>query len=220
MDIPKLLELFKEFNAKERYFLVGEALGNRKYELSEKFRKRIGKAIGIAIPKDAFAAMDYHLDWLYACLMLASTESEKGVFENTDNVIKAQQEDIDFIIAFKHDKKCCIVLIEAKGVSHWGNKQMKSKVKRLKQIFGESGTRWNNVFPHFIMMSPKKPDNVATNDVPEWMLCERAWGWVELTISDFLKGIERCDVQGKKNRKGEYWKAVKRKTKAVAKNKT
>ncbi|MBI4301278.1 MAG: hypothetical protein HY664_01570 [Chloroflexi bacterium] len=54
------------FNRKERFFLVGMALGNPKFKLIEQFRNQLNDKLGLFVPEDAFAAMDYHLDWIYA----------------------------------------------------------------------------------------------------------------------------------------------------------
>ena len=61
-----LIELLESFNRKERYFLIRQAVGG--FKLSDEFRRELGNATGLAIPQDAFAAMDYHLDWLTAAL--------------------------------------------------------------------------------------------------------------------------------------------------------
>ena len=51
--------------------MVGEALGNRCFRLSKEFRDRLKEAVGLEeeIPKDAFAEVDYHLDWVAAALI-------------------------------------------------------------------------------------------------------------------------------------------------------
>ena len=66
--------------------------------------------------------MDYHIDWLYASLNLAKDNNPAKVYPNEKNVIKGQQEDIDWLIAFKGQSKYHLVLIEAKGVTGWSNK--------------------------------------------------------------------------------------------------
>src|SRR4051812_23440982 len=67
------LEYLRRLNRKERFFLVGMALGNPSFELAPAFRDLIGGALGLKIPHDSFVAMDYHLDWIYASLEIART---------------------------------------------------------------------------------------------------------------------------------------------------
>ena len=68
VTMPDLIEVLEQFNRKERFFLIGQALGNEDFPLSKSFRKALGEEIGIDIPRGAFAAMDYHLDWIAASL--------------------------------------------------------------------------------------------------------------------------------------------------------
>lgn len=62
--VSDLINLLQRFNRKERFFLVGHALGNKDFRLPEDFRLSLSSAtnLGEEIPCDAFAAMDYHLD--------------------------------------------------------------------------------------------------------------------------------------------------------------
>jgi hypothetical protein len=131
-----LIDYLKKFNSKERFFLAGEILGNPSFTLAEGFREKLSKELQIAIPADAFSAMDYHIDWLYVCLCLTKDRDIEKVYNN-DGKIKGQQEDIDWLIAFDNEDKHHIILIEAKGVTGWSNKQMQSKAERFKQTFGK-----------------------------------------------------------------------------------
>lgn len=45
--MTSLMELLESFNRKERFFLIGDALGNRAFQLSTDFRARISAAFGI-----------------------------------------------------------------------------------------------------------------------------------------------------------------------------
>ena len=82
-----LLEYLESFNRKERFFLVGEALGNPAFRLSSDFRTRLGAVFGLAIPNDALVAMDYHLDWIYASLVLAAGGGESAVLSNDEHLV-------------------------------------------------------------------------------------------------------------------------------------
>ena len=125
---------------------------------------------------------------------------------------KGQQEDIDFIIAFKDKKQIThIVLIEAKGVTSWSTKQLKSKAERLSEIF--HGYKEKQMQPHFVLMSPKKSDKISGSigEWPEWM---KGYKHIPLKTNnsddaELLKVI-RCDKNAKAKSNGEYWAVVER----------
>ena len=197
----KLIKNLQSLNAKERFFLIGKILGNSEFKLSAEFREDLNKEFDIKIPANVFSAMDYHLDWLYASLHITEDDSDK-IYSNEEGIIKGHQEDIDYIIVFEIDNKTHIILIEAKGVTGWSNKQMDSKANRLKEIFGEMGDKWDNVIPHFLMMSPREQKKVNVNEWPTWM---HKFKWLPLPIPEKLYKITRCNQQGKSDEKGVYW---------------
>lgn len=140
MTTSTLVECLKLFNRKERYWLLRNALGeqNEEIPLSFSFRERLGEAIGDEIPPKAWWALDYHIDWLFAALVLdgspedAATKPTKNPETSIEHrtqrrLIRGTQEDFDFVIAFDRT----IILIEAKGVTSWGNRQISSKNRRL-----------------------------------------------------------------------------------------
>ena len=49
-----LIEILRQFNRKERFFLIGQALGNEAFSLAERFRQELGEVIGVKIPGNAF----------------------------------------------------------------------------------------------------------------------------------------------------------------------
>jgi hypothetical protein len=207
----QIIEQLKSFNSKERFFLVGNILGNVTFAPSPDFRKKIGDDLHVQLPENVFAAMDYHLDWLYASLYLASNQEQTCVFQNNEQLIKAQQEDIDFLFAFEIDDVCHIILLEAKGVGSCTNKQMNSKSKRFGEIFGQDGKRWPGVIPHFALVSPIKPANkLQTSTWPAWMSPDNTVPYIELPIQSGLKKVTRCDKNGKANINGEYWTVIDR----------
>ena len=178
-----LIKILESFNRKERFFLISHALSGRqdepKFTLSENFRQELGKAVGleekgIKIPACAFAAMDYHLDWVAASL--AKWESVKAgkvddsVFPNSgQEVVEGNQEDIDLLVAFDCEGKHRLIFVEAKAYGSWGNKQLKSKVARLERIFGADGGKCDGVVPHFSLMSPNSPQKLSVQWL-KWML--------------------------------------------------
>jgi len=165
----------------------------------------------LKLPNDLFTAMDYHLDWLYASLYLAFYEGQHDIYSNDEKLITGNQEDIDFIIAFVQNNYCHIILIEAKGVMGWANKQLCSKAMRLRKIFGQKGDKWPGVVPHFLMMSPKKSKNIDVSDWPTWMTLEGEIPWVKLSIPNGLLKVTRCDEYGYANKDGEFWRSELRK---------
>jgi len=200
-----LISLLKSFNRKERFFLIGQALGNKDFKISEEFKDIISKKINLEIPEDAFAAMDYHLDWIYASLYCA----EKGTTEFiTDNPLglNANQEDIDFLIAFKKDEIYHLVMIEAKAESGWTNKQLGSKAHKLKAIFGYNSNLWKNVKPYLLITSPRKAVHLQVDALPIYLQRSMDDIWFQLNIPEHLIKITRCDETGKPSIIGSKWK--------------
>ena len=98
-SMNSLLYYLPQFNAKERFFLLGHVLGNPQFTLGSAFKSELSKGMNLSLPEDLFCAMDFHLDWLYAALRLYTDGGEHKVHSNSDGIIKAQQEDIDLLIA-------------------------------------------------------------------------------------------------------------------------
>lgn len=146
-----LIDQLKRFNRKERFFLVGLALGNPDFTLGDVFRSSVENLFELKapIPADAFVAMDYHLEWLYAAVRGAQVGKP---YPNADGFVKGNQEDIDLLIAFNEgEEKTHVVMLEAKGDAAWSNKQMLSKTRRLKAVF--DGVNSDRVDPHFAFVS-------------------------------------------------------------------
>jgi hypothetical protein len=210
--MSQLIKHLKQFNSKERFFLVGQILGNPDFVPSPKFRKELGIVLNpLEIPDKVFSAMDYHLDWIYASLKLATDEEASKIYVNSDKVIMGQQEDVDFLIAFDEGNETHIVFLEAKGVTGWTNKQMSSKIRRFIQIFGKDGKKWPGVTPHLVIISPKEPQRLTTEDW-EWCAPEGKAKWMELSIPEGqgLKRVTRCNESGKEDINGTFWTVVSR----------
>ncbi|PLX88390.1 MAG: hypothetical protein C0618_04300 [Desulfuromonas sp.] len=227
--MSELIKWLKAFNAKERYFLLAYVQDQDALQLGPFFRGQLSQKLGVMVPKDAFVAMDYHLDWLYAALHVAVYGPEGsgpgGSHENVlekvageqkqKRMIQGQQEDADLLIAFDLDGVTHLILIEAKGVTSWGNTQMRSKALRLKQIFHDDGGRWENVKPYFLMNSPTEPPyrhdgktkGIVLKGYPKWMLAENGkLSFLPMTNlhRESLKRVtrtEKSDAEGK-----EEWK--------------
>src|SRR5437867_10824481 len=128
----RFLELLTRFNRKERFYLIGMALGNRDFRLSDDFREQLAARLALPVREDSFVAMDYHLNWLYAAAHFASNGSEPLGSPHCENpliedgeglrIVQSNQEDIDLVIASLQGGICHLILIEAKGVTSWSNK--------------------------------------------------------------------------------------------------
>jgi hypothetical protein len=199
-----LVDLLEAFNRKERFFLVGWALGNPGFALAESFRHELGSALGLRIPSDAFAAMDYHLDWIFASLFLQANSEVVGPYVN-DARVNDNQEDVDLLVAFQDRGISQLIMLEAKADTHWTNSQSTSKAKRLRAIFGEDGARWNGVVPHFVIASPRRPSQLSSGTWPEWMAPRGKAIWLAMRLPSGLRRIRRCDESGRRTRPGTHW---------------
>ncbi len=209
--MPDLIDQLSKFNRKERFFLIGHALDNRWFSLSENFRRRLGDKLGIEIPSDAFAGMDYHLDCIAACLRVYQ-EPERDVFPNSGDAkeVVGTQQDIDFLIAFKAEERYHIVLLEAKGYGSWSNAQLSAKARRLKQFFGQDGCRYSMVTPHFCLMSPKESSRLETGRWPAWMKKDDTVQphWLKLELPPNRRRVTLCDSEGASTIDGDYFTIV------------
>ena len=204
------IELLEKFNRKERFFLIGWSLGKPRFRASSKFLKSISSLIGVEIPSDAFVAMDYHLSWLYASVFLSSGKTGgRDVHSNREQLVTGTQEDVDLLVAFRRGRTIHVVMIEAKGATGWTNKQARSKAARLSRIFGRDGRRWPSVRPHFILASPRMPQQLELNGWSPWM--KRSDGspyWIEMPMPAGLFKTTRCDEKGYSDAEGTYWKVT------------
>ena len=111
--VSELTDILDRFNRKERNLLIRDALGHSSSDalsLNDGFRERIGTALGgLEIPKDAWWATDYHLNWIAGALALwRYGEQAIGAAQVNDlsedqvsALIKAQaQEDVDVLVVF------------------------------------------------------------------------------------------------------------------------
>lgn len=210
----KLIQNLKSFNRKERFYLIGQMLGNSEFRMDKTQLDEISDLIDIKIPTEYFAAMDYHLDWIYASLFLTKNDADKAFKRNfiendgvkIDYQISGTQEDVDFLLAFvDHENTTHIVMIEAKGDSYFSNAQLNSKNKRFKAIFGDEDT-WPNVRPHFLICSPKRPQRVSIEGPAYFIFKNSKLPWLQLDMGDGKNKVTRCNEADKACNDGKHWK--------------
>ncbi len=210
---PKIIEHLQSFNRKERFILLSRALGVEAFCLDPEFRRKLEQILNISVPDNAFVAMDYHLDWIQVALYLAEknrlseNDPAPGLICNKNlELFKANHRDIDLLIGFQNesDHKTHLMLIEAKGDTGWTNKQLLSKVKRLKHIFRKDGPGVDLVVPHLVLMSPRESERIYHGDWPSWMKPNGRPLWLELPLPKGLRKITRCQKDEKQSKEGEY----------------
>jgi len=220
----ELVKCLEVFNRKERYWLFRNAVFGPSHEapLNEHFRKELGDHTNVEIPEHAWWAIDYHIDWLFAALVLylRNSQVEAAPFLNPETgegkrAIRGSNEDFDLIVAF--DKT--IVLVEAKGLMSWSNEQLKRKCARLtewtelkNEAFRDGEPQ--NAMPsiHIVLTSPKGSDRVKECAWPEHVQpTKRCNRFLTLKLpgapSEFLRP-ERCVVSPviKPSKSGTHWR--------------
>lgn len=211
--MSRVIEMLRSLDRKERFAVLREAieLDRTAPRLRKGFRKRLGACIGVSVPKHAFVAMDYHLDWIQLVLHLAGkSDITLGTpFKNPGfKDFNADQEDIDLLVAFDigdaNKSVTHLVLVEAKAYLPWTNKQLESKTDRLRKIFGDDGTQRNVVEPHFVLMTGHISDNIRTCGWPGWTTDEKENPlWLEYDLP-CRHQVTRCAPDRKADKDGGY----------------
>jgi hypothetical protein len=141
--------------------------------------------------------MDYHLDWLVGALHLFSngegTAYKRQYYRTSELVegpqeelVKGNQEDVDFIIASSNT----LIFIEAKGdAAGWDYQQLNRKIHRLQNI---EEKYFNGVEPFFFLMAPKALQNKfnmdkITSPSPNWIFDGDKLRWLDLQIKNELE---------------------------------
>lgn len=210
--MASLLEILRGFERKERFAVLTEAMGFNPdtVRLKDSFRRKLEDSIEHPIPPCVFLAMDYHLDWIEIALHLHSSEStpQSPFPHDRASLINSNQQDIDLLIAFEGEDLAGkaishLVLIEAKAFSSWNNEQLISKATRLKEIFGDEGTCYRTVQPHFVLMTGKGIKSVSATKWPQFMKNDDSFRILNYHLPERLK-ITRCDGNGKNNAAGDH----------------
>ncbi|MYD36095.1 MAG: hypothetical protein F4X20_03585 [Dehalococcoidia bacterium] len=214
--MPDFIDLLEQFNRKERFFLFLRATGEDELRLSAAFREQLSQEIGIPVPETAYAATDYHLDWLAASVVAYQHEQAGkqflgNIFPNhgEQKIVTGSQEDIDLLVAFPAQDGFHIVLVEAKGYERWSISQLNSKAERLKRIFPNPGK--DGITPHFCLASNATSRPPRGNKVtlwPEWMRKHTEPYWIELDLPRMRRSVTRTDKLGNRTKRGRMFKIV------------
>lgn len=202
----------RSLDRKERFAILREALDldPNTPSLGEPFRQKLRRCIGVEVPERTFLAMDYHLDWIRLALHLAQdgpVQTQKA-FENPGfKGFNENQEDVDLLVAFDGNGtdqgKTHLVLIEAKAYLPWANKQLKSKAKRLRGIFGDDGACHDAAKPHFVLMTGGRSKNIDTDTWPGWMTNGGGICWLQYRLPVRTE-VTRCTDGGKPSKTGGH----------------
>lgn len=170
-----VIDRLRCFNAKERYWVVRQALG--RFQPSVAFLRAAARAAGVDPPqpaavRSAFLAMDYHLNWLYAALAGGTPDGAarynarlapfRAAAPGGDApagpprfLIENSQEDIDLLLAYvRPDGGTQLILVEAKCTSGFTDAQLASKVARLCGILQHAAPDVSQVDIKLVLQSP------------------------------------------------------------------
>lgn len=162
----KMLDAIMGFNRKERYHLIRHAVTGGPMTLSDRFRQEVGDALGVAVPDNAYVAMDYHLDWLSAAYHFASKggtldtamsrDKDYGNYPNNkgEPILAGSILDTDLLVAFRKNDRVAIILVEAKADTGWRPSQIADKADRLSSMFGDGRDSSTLVEPYFLLLGP------------------------------------------------------------------
>jgi len=200
------LHHLREFNTKERYHLLRFAIGGEDWPLSPGFKDALKEGLGLTVPPCAYWAIDYHLDWLYAALVISAGGDPACPSPNDARIIEANQRDIDLVVAWPQGDWTHLLLAEAKFVSSFDNKQMASKAERLQQIFEPGLVDRARVKPHFCLVAPKQTKYLKTEGWLDWMKRGGDAVMINMPKDKSLKKVTQCDKSGNKKSRGSHWK--------------
>lgn len=217
-----LVDLIESFNRKERHILWEQAtVEGGKAQLSGTFKGKLAEC-GIDVPDQHIIAVDFHLDWLYAALLVHAAAlsprdpSQAHAIPEASTpekrAYRGNQEDIDLLIAFEQAGQPWVVMVEAKGFTSWGKSQMESKVARLRAIRSDPALR-PGVEMRLILASFEKWQNLPLNwrewgiDTDEGLPAEPHFLQLDKP-QDRLKP-EECDAAGKRSKGGGHVHIIK-----------
>ena len=199
-----LIAILESLNRKERFFLVGAALGNPNFQLGDEYARSLSRSFDLDVPSNSWVAMDYHLDWISTALHVTHNHLSHGEPWLNDGIVKGNQEDVDLIVGFEDADTTVLLLVEAKAETGWTNSQQQSKADRLSGIFGSESDRYLGVQPHFALTSPRRPEKLDASRWPSWMAPEGRPIWFPLTVPPNRRRVVRCDQAGRRSATGGF----------------
>jgi hypothetical protein len=198
-----LIEILESLNRKERFFLVGAALGNKDFRLGDEYAQELSDLFDLAVPSNSWVAMDYHLDWISTALHVTHNQLSHGDPWLNDGIVKGNQEDVDLIVGFERAGTTVLLLLEAKAATGWTNSQQQSKADRLSGIFGAEADSYPGVEPHFALTSPRRPKRLDPSHWPSWMKApDGSPIWFPLNVPPNWRQVVRCDQEGQRSATG------------------
>ena len=206
-----LIDHLERFDRKERPLLFRLVTSSDdRLVLNHPFRDLLQSAIDDEpIPREAFVAFDYHLNWLHAAIQLTHGDWEIGKpapkatvpSEGSRKAIERNQEDIDLLVAWDSPKGWTgIALVEAKAYSGWTNKQVQSKAARLALVF--DGVPKNKVRPYFLLTSFKQSAGLSPVN---WPTPGTVPPHIELVEPDSRLVLTQTRKNGKPSSKGNHY---------------
>jgi hypothetical protein len=202
-----IIENLNRLNRKERFFLIGMALGNPEFRLGQVFRNQLNDGFRLVIPDNAFVAMDYHLNWIYAAASLSYGNPVLGrLFDNHEGDIDGTQEDVDLLVAYEENNGVNhLIMLEAKGVDSFNNRQFEHKMKRLKSLFGQECEKWPNIKPHLGLVSPRESQGLHYDACPLWLKTDGKIPWFKMPIPKDRLTMFGCNERGRPNQVRAFW---------------
>jgi len=202
--MQKFVQILTLLNRKERFALLTRAFGVSLSVFDNQFLIDLSASISIHIDRIDYCAVDYHIDWIAAAVILHEYDTiELFTPQQIDSkLFKFTQEDTDMLIVFEANNKINIIFIEAKYDGRNDYMQMKKKSCRLENIKNLEGVADKFVF-HYVLLSPHE---ISAKGVDGDEL-RRLWTWMRLRKQEH-KIVSRCkiDVSGPvQNREGENW---------------
>ena len=206
--MSSLIEHLRSFDRKERFAVFREILrfNEMEFPLDGTFREELAGCIDEKqIPDKVFCATDYHLDWIELAVNLAMEDDIPETLPVPSKEFNSNQQDIDLLIAFHETDKpstTYIVLIEAKAYSSWSNPQLRDKINRLREIFGDSvhiGKPWR---VHLVLLTNKVSDRIDTEGWPDWATRKNGKpNWLKYHLPERWQ-IRRCKFNRKLSKTG------------------
>ena len=111
------IDYLRILNRKERFHLLRGVLGKTTFCLADHFRTELESCLSdslngaLSIPSHAFAAMDFHLDWIAMALHLATKGPQSARrFRlpvdriSNDGLFLGTQQDVDLLVAFRNGR--------------------------------------------------------------------------------------------------------------------